>query len=300
MSERNDALRELDLADQGIASSTTRSHQSSMTGPDGERPLALVTGASSGIGRSYAERLAADGFDLVVVARRRDRLEELQHRLEAANGVSVEVLATDLSTEAGMRSVETRASDPQLETMIDNAALAHYMPFLELPPDTAEQLVRLNALGPLRLIHAALPGMVERGRGSLISVATQLVFSATADNPALPERTVYTATKAFLFTLIRLLAIELRGSGVRLQVVCPGVVKTEFHTRQNLDMSHMPRLEPEQVVQASMRGLELGETVCMPSLDDIERLYRRDQADRELLIAGMRPNLAARYSPQTS
>jgi uncharacterized protein len=88
----------------------------------------------------------------------------------------------------------------------------------------------------------------------VISLATQLVFSATADNPQLPRRAVYTATKAFLFTLIRLLALELRGSGVRLQVVCPGVVKTEFHARQNMDMSHMPRLEPEQIVQASMRG----------------------------------------------
>jgi uncharacterized protein len=141
--------------------------------------------------------------------------------------------------------------------------------------------------------------MVERGHGTVISLATQLVFSATADNPQLPRRAVYTATKAFLFTLIRLLALELRESGVRLQVVCPGVVKTEFHTRQNIDMSHMPRLEPEQIVQASMRGLELGEVVCMPSLEDAERLQRRDQADLDVLTGGMRPTLATRYSPST-
>lgn len=94
--------------------------------------------------------------------------------------------------------------------MIDNAALAHYMPFLEIPAEKAQELVNLNVLAPLCLIHAALPGMVERGHGTLVSIATQLVFSPTADNPQLPRRAVYTATKAFLFTLIRLLALEVR------------------------------------------------------------------------------------------
>jgi len=261
------------------------------------RPLALVTGASSGIGRAYAERLAADGYDLVVVARRGDRLEELKRRLEAAHEVSVQPLVTDLSTESGQRRVDAIASDSRLEIVVDNAALAHYMSFVELPAEKVEELVRLNALAPVRLIHAALPGMVKRGHGTVISIASQLVFSATADNPQLPQRAVYTATKAFLFTLVRLLDLELCGSGVRLQVVCPGVVKTEFHTRQDMDMSHMPRLEPEQVVQASLRGLELGEVVCIPSLEEVDRLKRRDVSDLEVLMGGMRPVLGERYAP---
>lgn len=264
--------------------------------PTSQRPLALVTGASSGIGQAYAERLGSAGFDLVVVARRRDRLAELKRRLEATHGISVEVLAADLSERAGMNWVEERVLDSRLDTVIDNAALAHYMPFIELPPEKAEELVRLNALGPLRLMRAALPGMVERGHGTLVSIATNLVFSATTDSPRLPRRAVYAATKAFLFTLVRLLAMELRETGVRVQVVCPGVVRTEFHTRQNMDMSHVPRLGPEDVVQASMRGLELGELVCMPGLEDTEKLEHRDEAERDLLPAGMRAELATRYT----
>jgi short-subunit dehydrogenase len=262
-----------------------------------KRPLALVTGASSGIGKAYAERLASEGFDLAVVARRRERLEQLKHELHAEHRVAVEVVAADLSTKAGNDELEERVVDQRLEMLVDNAALAHYMPFLELPPDEAEELVRLNALGPTRLIRAALPGMVERGHGTVVSVATQLVFSAAADSPHLPQRAVYAATKAFLFTLIRLLATELRGTGVRMQVVCPGIVRTEFHTRQGLDMSDRPRLEPEEVVQASMRGLELGEVVCQPGLEDTELMKRRDQADLEMLAGGMRAELASRYRP---
>ena len=130
----------------------------------------------------------------------------------------------------------------------------------------------------------------------MVSIATNLVFSAAAEGPRLPQRVVYAATKAFLFTLVRVLAMELQGSGVRLQVVCPGVVRTEFHTRQNMDMSHVPRLEPEDVVQASVRGLERGELVCMPGLEDTGKLERRDEAERDLLAAGMRAELAPRYS----
>jgi len=264
------------------------------------RSPALITGASSGIGRAYAERLAADGHDLVVVARRGDRLEELRRRLESEHGVSVQTLVADLSTESGMRAVDAAAADPRMEIVVDCAALAHYMPFLNLPPEQAEELVTLNVLAPVRLIRAALPSMVKRKSGTIISLATQLVFSATAGNPQLPQRAVYAATKAFLFTFIRLLALELRESGVRLLVVCPGVVKTEFHTPQKIDMSHMPRLEPEQVVQASMLALDRGEIVCIPTLEDADLLLRHDEAEIAILTGGMRPVLAKRYTPQSA
>ena len=261
-----------------------------------DRPRALVTGASSGIGHAYAERLAANGHDLVIVARRTARLEELKQRLESEHGVSVRAVVADLSTEAGMDEVDALAADPRMAIVVDCAALAYYMSFLDLPAEQAEELVRLNVLAPLRLIRAALPSMVKRGDGTIVTFATQLVFSATSGNPQLPRRAVYAASKAFLFTFIRLLASEVADSGVRLQVVCPGVVKTEFHTRQNLDMSHMPRLEPEQIVQASLLALERGEIVCIPTLEDPDLLKRRDQAEIDLLMSGMRPDLAERYS----
>ncbi len=222
----------------------------------GGRPLALITGASSGIGRAYAERLAVDGYDLVVVARRGDRLGELKDRLESKHGVAVQPLVADLSTESGMRNVDAAAGDPRIRMVVDSAALAYYMPFAKLPTERAEELVKLNVLAPVRLIHSALPGMIQRGNGAIVSIASLLAFSAANANPQLPARAVYAASKSFLLTFVRLLAQELRDTGVRLQVVCPGVVKTEFHTRQQIDVSHMPRTEPEQIVQASMLALQ--------------------------------------------
>src|SRR5437588_7251543 len=170
------------------------------TPPAAGRPLALVTGASSGIGWAYAERLAAEGYDLIVVARRAERLEELKQKLESAHSVAVQPLVADLSTESCMRDVDAAVADPRMEMVVDNAALAHYMPFLELPVERLEELVKLNALAPARLLRAALPGMVTRGHGTIISIATLLVFSGTADNPHLPRRAVYASTKSFLFT----------------------------------------------------------------------------------------------------
>jgi short-subunit dehydrogenase len=259
------------------------------------RSLALVTGASSGIGWSYAERLAADGHDLIVVARRGDRLAELKELLEGRHRVSVRPLVADLSTEAGMTAVEAAVTDPRLVMVVDNAALAHYMPLIDLSQDALTELVMLNALAPARLIQSTVPHMIERGHGTIVSVATLLVFSGNATGPQLPKRTVYAATKAFLFTFVRLLAAELADTGVQLQVVCPGIVKTEFHTRQGLDMSGRPRLDPADIVEASMRGLALGELVCIPSLNDVDALQRRDEAEATVLADGMQAQLADRY-----
>ena len=259
------------------------------------RPLALVTGASAGIGRAYAERLASEGYDLVVVARRGERLEEVKRQLEAGHGVSVQPLVADLSTESGRRAVDAAATQPRLEFVVDCAALAYYRAFLQLPRGEAEELVNLNILAPVQMIHASLPGMVERGNGTVVSFASLLAYSAASENPQLPKRAVYAASKAFLLTFFQLLAVELRGTSVKVQIVCPGIVKTEFHTRQNMDMSARPRLEPEDVVNASMIGLEQGEVVCIPTLEETDRLQHHDQAEANVLAANMRPSLAERY-----
>src|SRR5258708_10789123 len=145
------------------------------------------------------------------------------------------------------------------------------------------------------MVQAALPGMVEGGKGTVVSFASRLAYSAASENPQLPKRAVYTASKAFLLTFFQLLAAELRGTGVNVQIVCPGIVKTEFHTRQNMDLSARPRLEPEEIVKASMIGLERGEVVCIPTLEDTDHLQHHDQAEAEVLSANMRPSLAQRY-----
>lgn len=150
------------------------------------RSLALITGASSGIGRAYAERLAAAGHDLVVVARRGGRLIEVKQKLESLHGVSVQTLVADLSTEPGRQEVDAAAADPRMEIVVDCAALAHYMPFLDLPPEQAEELVKLNVLAPVRLIRAALPSMVERKRRTIISPRHPAGVQQHRGQPATP------------------------------------------------------------------------------------------------------------------
>jgi short-subunit dehydrogenase len=256
--------------------------------------MAVVTGASSGIGCSYAERLAADGMDLLLVARRADRLAALKHKLEG-RGVSVRTLVADLAVAEDVRLLGAELDTQPVELLINNAALAHYMPFAQLPLEKARELVDLNALAPVLLTRAAVPGMVKRRRGAIINVASLLAFSGAAHTPHLPQRAVYAATKAFLVTFTEVLAAELAGTGVKVQVVCPGVVRSEFHTRQGIDMSQVPRMEPEQIVTASLSDLARGVVVSIPALPDDAAKARFDDAASALLAVARTSELPARY-----
>jgi len=226
--------------------------------------LALVTGASSGIGEAYADRLAGDGWDLVLVARRRDRLQEVAARLTGEHGVAVRFVDADLSDRGGLDGLCAELVTLPLGLLVNNAALAHYMPFSELPVDRATELVELNVLAPVRLTRAVLPGMLERGDGAIVNVASLLAFSGSWDAPFLPQRALYASSKSFLVTFTQVLAAELRDTGVRAQVVCPGVVRSEFHTRQGMDMTGRSRMEPDAVVEASLLDLDRGVVVCIP------------------------------------
>jgi short-subunit dehydrogenase len=257
--------------------------------------LALVTGASSGIGHAYARRLAQNGWDLVVVARRGQRLEDLAQLLHQERGSQVEAVVADLSNEEGLARVERACRDRPLAMLVNSAALGHYMPFLQLPAESVDELVHLNVLAPTRLARASLPGMVKRGTGALINVASLLAFSGQADLANLPRRAVYASSKSYLVTFSRILAAEIRGTGVKVQVVCPGVVRSEFHSRQGIEMSQIPTLEPDQVVEASLAALERNEVVCIPTLEDPEKLSLRDHAEVDLMFAAFTPVLAPRY-----
>jgi short-subunit dehydrogenase len=257
--------------------------------------LAMVTGASSGIGEAFAERLAADGWDLVLVARRRDRLEEVASRLTAAHGVSTRVVDLDLADPVRLETLCDEAAKLELDLLVNNAALAHYMPFATLPEDSAEELVQLNVLAPVVLTRAVLPGMLERDRGAVINVASLLAFSGSWDAPHFPKRAVYAASKSFLVTFTQILAAELRDSAVRVQVLCPGVVRTEFHSRQGMDMSAAPRMEPALIAQASLADLDRGVVVSIPGSDDDAALRGIEAAAAGLISATRAVELAARY-----
>src|ERR1700675_1353714 len=146
------------------------------------RPTALVTGASSGIGRVFAQRLARDGSDLILVARRQERLEEGAHQIEK-EGARVEVIVADLAMPEGLAAVERRAAFGDLTMLVNNAGFQTYVPFVELDPDRAEAQIHVHVTAIVRLSRAALPGMLARRLGSIINVSSMLAFSAGMDHP---------------------------------------------------------------------------------------------------------------------
>jgi uncharacterized protein len=256
--------------------------------------LAVVTGASSGIGRSYAARLAADGMDLVLVARRSDRLNALKGDLEG-HSVSVRTVVADLACAQDVQRLCSELETLPVELLVNNAGLAHYMPFARLPNEQARELIDVNALAPVLLTRAVVPGMIERGRGGIVNVASLLAFSGAARAPHLPQRVVYAATKSFLVTFTEILAAELEGTGVKVQVVCPGVVRSEFHSRQGIDMSQVPRMEPDQIVSASLFDLARGVVVSIPAMPDASAKARLDEAASALLAVARTTELPPRY-----
>jgi uncharacterized protein len=270
-----------------------------MATEDSGRPRALITGASSGIGAAFAQRLARDQHDLILVARRLDRLEALAEELRGSQGVTIEVIGADLTRPNELHAVEERiAQGPALSLLGNNAGFGGYMPFVSLEPDRAEDLIRLHVVAVTRLTRAALPGMIARGQGAVINVSSRLAFSATLPAPPLPHRAAYAATKAYLITFSQLLADELKGTGVRVQALCPGVVRTEFHERVGADPGRFPAeivMTPEDVVRASLAGLEQGEVICVPTLVDLSLLAQVEESQRRLFEQSRGGSLAQRY-----
>ncbi|WP_306213808.1 SDR family NAD(P)-dependent oxidoreductase [Actinoplanes sp. RD1] len=254
--------------------------------------LAVVTGASSGIGREYARRLAARGMDLIAVGRRRERLDELAAEFP---GVRVQAVAADLATRDGIGHVAAAVGEQPVTMLVNNAGVAHYKPFAELPVAEAEELAGVKVLAPTLLTRAIVPGMIARGAGQVVTVAGMIAFSGPATLEQVPlRRAVYAASLAYAVTLSQALHAELAPHGVQVQVVCPGVVATEFHERQGMDLSAVPRMSAADVVTASLRGLELGETVTAPGVEKQELLAAVAEAGLAAFGA-QSPELATRY-----
>jgi hypothetical protein len=227
------------------------------------RPVALVTGASAGIGTCFAERLAEKGYDLVLVARRRERLEALAKDLTERHGVAVDVLPADLTDPAELREVEARiAREARLELLVNNAGFGTVSLFQDMEPDRIEGEILLNTLAVARLARAAVGPFVERGRGSIINVSSGAGFQPG------PWFANYSATKAYVTSLSEALAGELEGTGVRVQALCPGPVRTEFSEVAGADESQLTDLivqSPDDVVDASLAALEKDQVVCTTS-----------------------------------
>ena len=234
-----------------------------MTTPAARR-AALVTGASAGIGLAFAERLAAERCDLVLVARNAARLEEIAKRLREQRGVGVEVLAADLTRADELARVEQRvATHASLDLLVNNAGFGTQGFFAELEVEREEEEIRLNVLALVRLARAALPGMLARGRGEIVNVSSMSGFSAW------PYLATYSASKAYVTSFSESLAGELRDTPVRVQALCPGFTRTEFQQRAGLDGSVVPGfawMSATEVVDASFAGLARGDVIAIPGL----------------------------------
>jgi short-subunit dehydrogenase len=235
-------------------------------------PLALVTGASAGIGRSFADALARRGYDLILVARSTARIEALGRELSARHKVSVESWTADLSTDLGREDVARRITAlPRLDLLVNNAGFATTGKLARIPVEPQMDMLRLHVLAPMRLSVAALPRMIEHGAGGIINVSSIASFLYG------PGNVNYSATKAYLTSFSLGLDTEVRASGVRVQALCPGFTHTEIHD----DMPHVKKQIPswlwmnsDRVAEISLRHLAAGgPVICVPGTRN--RLMRR-------------------------
>ncbi len=234
--------------------------------------LALVTGASAGIGRSFAEVLAGRGYDLILVARSTDRIAALARELGDRHNVSAEACTADLATDAGREEVASRiAALPRLDLLVNNAGFATTGKLFKIPLEPQMEMLRLHMLAPMRLTTAALPKMIEHKAGGIINVASMSGFIYG------PGNVNYSATKAYLITFSLGLDTELAGTGVKVQALCPGFTHTEIHT----EMPHVKQQIPswlwgsaEEVVETSLAQLAAGgPVICIPGWKN--KLMRR-------------------------
>jgi short-subunit dehydrogenase len=224
---------------------------------------ALITGASSGIGAAFARLLAERGHDLVVVARRTDRLEQLAKELDVAYRTPVEVLPADLSTADGVAVVEKRLTDDArpIDVLINNAGFGTAGAFAELDVDREDEMLRLNVVALVRLTHAALGGMLARGRGGIINVAS------TAGFQPIPGWASYSASKAFVARFSEAVAAETRSSGVSVTVLCPGFTRTEFQDQADFSDEMIPGFlwqTPEEVAHAALVAMDKRRVYSVP------------------------------------
>jgi len=249
------------------------------------RPKALITGASSGIGKVYAQRLAKRGYDLVLVARDGTRLKALAEEL-AKDGATSEVLVADLTQSADVGRVEqVLEQDAAIRFFINNAGIATVEPQLHTPVEVIERLIALNVTAATRLALAAARAFIGRKAGTIVNIASIVAYA--------PERFngVYGGSKAFMLALAQALTWELNQNGVTIQTVLPGATRTEIWQRAGTDVDErLPQdriMDVDEMVDAALKGLDLGERVTIPSLPDAQEL-----ADVEAARLKLEPNLS--------
>jgi len=255
---------------------------------------ALITGASTGIGAIYADRLARRGYDLILVARSIDSLDQLAISLSASTGRKVSTIKADLNVTAELRAVEQRlADDDSITMLVNNAGVGATAPLVDSKPEDLDAMISLNVLALTRLTRAVAPRLLAKGAGSIINIA-----SIVAVAPELLNGT-YGASKAFVLALTQSLHHELGGKGVKVQAVLPGAIATPFWGLAGVPIEHLPAeivMTADDLVDAALAGYDLGEVVTLPSLPNVA-----DWQTLETARLALGPNLsrnkpAARYN----
>jgi uncharacterized protein len=232
--------------------------------------LALITGATSGIGAVFAERLAADGHDLILTGRREQKIEAIADELRLRHGIGVRVVLAELSDPADLDAlVALVEATPDLEMLVNNAGFASRGQFHTVPFQTHDRMIDVHARALVRLTHAALPGMVGKNRGSIVNV------SSIASFIPYPGNAMYSATKAFVTNFSETLHLELKATNVRVQALCPGLTRTDFHARLGAEFDNPQAqralaraMTPEHVVDCSLKSLARNQAVCVPGLNN--------------------------------
>ena len=241
---------------------------------------ALITGASSGIGAVYADRLARQGYDLILVARSRARLDSLADHLSNETGRAVEVVAADLKDPADLRRIEDiLRTDASITLLVNNAGVGGVMPLLASPVDDMQDMITLNVTALMRLAYAVVPGFVARGTGAVINISSIVAIAPEILNG------VYGGSKAFVLSLSQSMHHELADKGIRIQAVLPGATATEFWSEAGNPVENLPHeivMFAEDMVDAALAGFASGEVVTIPGLHDGEQ-WDRYEAQRQVL-----------------
>jgi hypothetical protein len=254
---------------------------------------ALVTGASTGIGALYAERLAKRGYDLVLVARNRDRLTALAQRLTSETGRTVETIAADLNDKADLARVEeTLRNDASITLLVNNAGIGGTGPLLSSAVDKMQQMIELNVTALTRLTYAAVPGFVARGGGAIINIASIVAIAPEVLNG------VYGGSKAYVLAFSQSLKHELADKNIKVQVVLPGATATDFWSIAGTPVEHLPGeivMTAENLVDAALSGFDQGEFATIPALPDIAQWNAYESARQAMMGNLSRTKPAERY-----
>ncbi len=228
--------------------------------------IALITGATSGIGAAYAKKFAEYGYDLILSGRRKEKIESFAGTIRETYHVAVEVVISELSEKDGIQKVIDQIQGRPVEVLVNNAGFGANSLYQDCDLEVMERLAKVNVLAPMEIIRAVLPGMVQRNSGTIINISSESVYMSV------PKNSVYAGAKAFLKTFTEGLAMDVYGTGVKVMAVCPGLTHTDFHEKMGMDKSRQVNrgavrwMSPEDIVNVSLQDLAKNRIVSIPGL----------------------------------